>query len=60
LVARLSGHSNYIFSLAFSPDGESLMSVSGDTTVRVWDTVPLRVRHEERRATEAARPEGER
>src|ERR1700680_4958210 len=30
------GHSDYIFSLAFSPTGTTLASASRDTTVRVW------------------------
>jgi hypothetical protein len=46
--------------LAFSPDGKTLVSSSGDTTVRLWDTEPLRVRHQARRAAEAMRPEAER
>ncbi len=30
------GHSDYIFSLAFSPDSTMLASASRDTTVRIW------------------------
>src|SRR5947209_17056642 len=30
------GHSDYIFSLAFSPDSTTLASASRDTTVRAW------------------------
>src|SRR5262249_51131814 len=33
-VARLAGHTSYVWSLAFSPDGKSLVSGSGDSTVR--------------------------
>ena len=35
------GHSWYVFSLAFSPDGETLVSGSGDSTVRLWDAFPV-------------------
>jgi WD40 repeat protein len=36
--------------LAFSPDGKTLVSSSGDTTLRLWDTEPLRERSRLRRA----------
>ena len=56
---RLHGHTSYIWSLAFSPDGKSIVSGSGDTNVRLWDTEPLRVRHQARREAEALRPDAE-
>src|SRR5262249_50063026 len=59
-VARLPGHTSFVWSLAFSPDGATLASGSGDATVRLWDTAPLKVRYQARRETEAARPEAER
>ena len=59
-VARLPGHTSYIWSLAFSPDGATLASGSGDFTVRLWDTAPLRARYQARREAEALRPEAER
>lgn len=36
-MARLTGHTDAINGLAFTPDGRSLVSGSDDGTVRVWD-----------------------
>ncbi len=36
-VALLTGHTGYVNSVAFSPDGNTLASGSGDQTVRLWD-----------------------
>jgi len=36
-VAVLSGHSDYVRSITFSPDGISLVSGSDDRTVKLWD-----------------------
>ncbi|MCL1463820.1 WD40 repeat domain-containing protein [Argonema galeatum A003/A1] len=34
---RLEGHSNWINSVTFSPDGKTLASGSRDTTIKLWD-----------------------
>jgi WD40 repeat protein len=43
-VAEFHEHRSYVKSLAISPDGRTMVSASGDQTVRVWDTRPLRER----------------
>ena len=34
---QFTGHTDHVWSLAFSPDGKSLVSGSGDKTARIWD-----------------------
>ncbi|KAJ7660607.1 WD40-repeat-containing domain protein [Mycena rosella] len=33
----LEGHTNYVQSIAFSPNGKLIVSGSNDNTVRIWD-----------------------
>ena len=33
----LEGHTNWVTSVAFSPDGKRIVSGSDDSTIRVWD-----------------------
>jgi WD40 repeat protein len=37
--ATLKGHTDYVCSLAFSPDGRTLASASGDNSVKLWEVL---------------------
>jgi WD40 repeat protein len=53
VVAELRGHTAYVHAVAWSPDGARLVSGSGDLTVRLWDSLPVRERAQARQANPA-------
>jgi WD40 repeat protein len=40
-VEKQSAHSHYVMSVAFSPDGKTIVSGSNDKTIKVWDAGSL-------------------
>ena len=39
---KQSAHSDYVRSVAFSPDGKTIVSGSDDKTTKVWDAINFR------------------
>jgi WD40 repeat protein len=37
LERRLTGHTNFVWDIAVTPDGKKIISASNDTTVQIWD-----------------------
>ena len=50
-IAQLKGHTQWVTSAAFSPDGTRIVTASWDNTARAWDSIPNRNRYAERRAS---------
>ena len=38
-VLSIDAHDDYVYDLAWSPDGTRLYSVGGDATLRIWDSI---------------------
>ncbi len=42
LITTLSGHSSWVNSVTFSPDGQLLASGSGNSTIKLWDVQTMK------------------
>ena len=42
VAEKTNAHNDYIWSVAFSPDGTKIVSGSADGTIKVWDAVNFR------------------
>ena len=37
LIKTLTGHTHYVYSVSYSPDGRKIISTSEDKTIKIWD-----------------------
>ncbi len=44
LERNFTGHSYYVYSVAISPDGRTIVSGSGDNTIKIWDLATGRLK----------------
>ena len=64
LLHTLTGHQDRVFAVAFSPDGETVLSGSWDNTLKLWDTssgqlLQTLTGHQDRVFAVAFSPDGE-
>ena len=46
-LLTLKGHEQYVYSVAFSPDGKRVVTGSNDNTAKIWDAVDWNITREE-------------
>lgn len=56
LLERFEGHTNSVYSVAFSPNGRSIVSGSLDMTLKVWDLSPATLTYLQRPAGDTSLP----